>query len=137
MILNQNNYDVLKRSVANIYETSDLAESLRSRAKEDEALAIVMREFFDDNEEQCAEFVRQHSIINTSIVASVEVSYARLTASFDSNEELTEDDARDFVLDNFSFAYVNADDDADFEVEDVDLQFTYRMRDFKSVSRAA
>jgi hypothetical protein len=137
MTITSNEYEVLKRSVAKIYETSDLAESLKSRAKEDAALAIVMREFFDDNEEQCAEFVRQHSIINTSIVASVEVSYARLTASFDSNEELTEDNARDFVLDNFSFAYVNADDDADFEVEDVDLQFTYRMRDFESVSRAA
>lgn len=137
MKITQNKYEVLERSVANIYETADLAESLRESARKDDELAAVMRDFFSDDEEQCADFVRQNSIVRTSIVASVQVRSAELTASFDSDEEMTEDDAREFVHDNFSFAYVDTHDYAEIDVEDVDLNFSYRMNDFAEVSRTA
>ena len=137
MKLLQATYESLQNSVAKIYETSDLAESLKSQASKDTALAEIMRDFFNDDEEQCAEYVRQNSIVRTSIIASIEVHSADLTASFDADEELSEDDAREYVQDNFSFSYVDTHDHASIDVESVELLFTYEMRDFQTLSLAA
>jgi hypothetical protein len=137
MTITSNEYEVLKRSVAKIYETSDLVKSLKSRAKDDADLSAVIHHIFSDDVIRCAEFVKKHSNIQTSISADINIIEARLSAYFSVRKELTRENVNDFIDHEFSFAHVDSHDYAILDIEHADMRYKYEMQDFESVSRAA
>lgn len=136
-MLNLKQYNTLRSIVSEISRTANLAASLKEYAEESEILARLLSDHFANSEEKCANFIKENSCVEASIDAMLIVSYAKVSANFYTEEEISEENAKSFIEENFSFAHVNAHDYADVEVEDVDLLFTYTMKSFEQSSYAA
>ena len=136
-MLNSTQYNALKSIVSEISQTANLAASLKEYAEESEILARLLSDHFANSEEKCAEFIKENSSVKTSINVLFFVKYAQISANFAAEEELSEDSATSFIEENISDARVHYHELSEFEIEDLNLYFTYQMKNLEQVSYAA